>query len=162
MSAKIRPLADVDRRAREVLTRELGIVDTLRFLGQFRTGSGDYTSERGEWLGVIGPNGAGKTTLLRSAAHLVRYEGSIHIDGQPAAGLRRRALARLVAYVPQLPELPPGMSVAGRAPVRRARAVTGCRAPCGAGAERGRRPGDGSRARGLRLRVDPVSMWRTR
>lgn len=50
MSAVIRPIADVDRRAREILTRDLGIVDTLRFLGQFRTGSGDYTAERGTWL----------------------------------------------------------------------------------------------------------------
>ncbi len=66
----------------------------------------------GEWLGIIGPNGAGKTTLLRAAAHLVRYEGSVHLAGQPASGLRRRALARLVAYVPQLPELPPEMCVA--------------------------------------------------
>ena len=50
MSTVIRPIAEIDRRAREVLTRDLGIVDTLRFLGQFRTGSGDYTAERGEWL----------------------------------------------------------------------------------------------------------------
>lgn len=50
MSAVIRPLADVDRRAREILTRDLGVVDTLRFLGQFRAGSGDYTAERGKWL----------------------------------------------------------------------------------------------------------------
>lgn len=50
MSAVIRPIADIDRRAREVLTRDLGVVDTLRFLGQFRSGSGDYTGERGEWL----------------------------------------------------------------------------------------------------------------
>jgi hypothetical protein len=50
MSAIIRPIADIDRRAREILTRDLGIVDTLRFLGQFRSGSGDYTAERGEWL----------------------------------------------------------------------------------------------------------------
>jgi len=50
MSAVIRPIADVDRRAREILTRDLGIVDTLRFLGQFRAASGDYTAERGEWL----------------------------------------------------------------------------------------------------------------
>jgi len=43
-------LADIDRRAREILTRDLGIVDALRFLGQFRAGSGDYTAERGKWL----------------------------------------------------------------------------------------------------------------
>jgi hypothetical protein len=50
MSAVIRPIADVDRRAREILTRDLGVVDTLRFLGQFGAGSGDYTAERGKWL----------------------------------------------------------------------------------------------------------------
>lgn len=50
MSAVIRPIADVDRRAREILARDLGIVDALRFLGQFRAGSGDYTAERGAWL----------------------------------------------------------------------------------------------------------------
>jgi hypothetical protein len=50
MSTVIRPIADIDRRAREILIRDLGIVDTLRFLGQFRTGSGNYTTERGEWL----------------------------------------------------------------------------------------------------------------
>ncbi len=50
MSAVIRPIADIDRRARQILARDLGIVDTLRFLGQFRAGSGDYTAERREWL----------------------------------------------------------------------------------------------------------------
>jgi hypothetical protein len=33
MSAIIRPLAEIDRRAREVLIRELGVADTLWFLG---------------------------------------------------------------------------------------------------------------------------------
>ena len=66
----------------------------------------------GQWLGIIGPNGAGKTTLLRSIACLVPYGGAITIGGQPASGLRRRRLARLVAYVPQLPGLPPEMAVA--------------------------------------------------
>lgn len=53
MSTVIRPIADIDRQAREILTRDLGIVDTLRFLGQFRSGSGDYTAERGEWLDAL-------------------------------------------------------------------------------------------------------------
>ena len=66
---------------------------------------------RGEWLGLIGPNGAGKTTLLRAVARLVRYEGQITIGGKPTAGLTRRVLARLVAYVPQQPLLPPEMTV---------------------------------------------------
>jgi hypothetical protein len=28
----------------------MGVVDALRFLGQFQTGGGDYTKERGQWL----------------------------------------------------------------------------------------------------------------
>ena len=46
MSVTIRPLAEVSHRARRVLLRELGPVDAIRFLNQFRTGGGDYTSER--------------------------------------------------------------------------------------------------------------------
>jgi iron complex transport system ATP-binding protein len=64
----------------------------------------------GEWLGLIGPNGAGKTTLLQAAARQVRYRGRIEIGGRPATGMSRRALARLVAYVPQRPQLPPEMT----------------------------------------------------
>jgi iron complex transport system ATP-binding protein len=64
----------------------------------------------GQWLGVIGRNGTGKSTLLRAAARLVGHEGTITIGGQPTAGMGRRALARLIAYVPQLPELPPDMT----------------------------------------------------
>jgi hypothetical protein len=40
------PLVEVTRRAIEVLTRELGPADTVRFINQFTTGSGDYTAER--------------------------------------------------------------------------------------------------------------------
>jgi iron complex transport system ATP-binding protein len=65
----------------------------------------------GEWLGVIGPNGAGKTTLLNALARLLRCHGTVTICGRPAARLGRRDLARLVAYVPQRPQLPPDMTV---------------------------------------------------
>jgi len=50
MSATIRPLAEVNQKATEILVREMGVVDTQRFLSQFRVGSGDYTAERGQWL----------------------------------------------------------------------------------------------------------------
>jgi iron complex transport system ATP-binding protein len=65
----------------------------------------------GEWLCVIGPNGAGKTTLLQAVARQVRHDGRIEVCGQPTAGMSRRKLARLVAYVPQRPQLPPDMTV---------------------------------------------------
>ena len=68
--------------------------------------------EAGEWVTVIGPNGAGKSTLLRAVAGLVPRRGAVEIRGDDGAALGRRELARRVALVPQLPELPPGMTVA--------------------------------------------------
>jgi iron complex transport system ATP-binding protein len=67
--------------------------------------------EEGGWLGLIGPNGAGKTTLLRAVAGLVPYAGSIRIQGEEVAALGRRAAARRVAVVPQIPVIPPDTSV---------------------------------------------------
>src|SRR5262245_7440030 len=67
--------------------------------------------EAGEWVTVIGPNGAGKSTLLRAVGGLLPVTGSIDLFGTPGARLRRRDRARLVAYVPQAPVVPPGMSV---------------------------------------------------
>jgi iron complex transport system ATP-binding protein len=65
----------------------------------------------GEWLGLIGPNGAGKTTLLNAIARLLPYSGSVTVCDRPADRLSRRELARLIAYVPQRPLLPPDMTV---------------------------------------------------
>jgi iron complex transport system ATP-binding protein len=65
----------------------------------------------GGWLAVIGPNGAGKTTLLRATAGLVPYRGAILLGGADIRSLRLRERARLVAYVPQQPVLPPDMIV---------------------------------------------------
>jgi iron complex transport system ATP-binding protein len=67
--------------------------------------------DAGEWVGIIGPNGAGKTTLLRAVARLVPHDGVIEIDGATVSSMSPKALARLVAYVPQQPELPPDMTV---------------------------------------------------
>ncbi len=67
--------------------------------------------EAGEWVGLIGPNGAGKTTLLRAVARLVPHEGEITVDDEALSSLSPKRLARLVAYVPQQPELPPDMTV---------------------------------------------------
>ena len=48
MNLPTRPLADITHRALRLLTRELGAVDTARFLNQFGAGQGDYTAERDE------------------------------------------------------------------------------------------------------------------
>ena len=65
----------------------------------------------GEWVTIIGPNGAGKSTLLRAIGGLVPVTGQIRLHGVPLARLSRRERARLVATVPQNPEVPPGMAV---------------------------------------------------
>ncbi len=70
-----------------------------------------FTVAEGEWLGVIGPNGAGKSTLLRAVASLQKHIGTVRVDGTSLDGLSHRRLARLVAYVPQQPEKPAGMTV---------------------------------------------------
>jgi hypothetical protein len=46
MSVHIRPFSELTHLGTQALIRELGVVDALRFLSQFRTGSGNYTAER--------------------------------------------------------------------------------------------------------------------
>jgi hypothetical protein len=46
MNTRIRPIGEIDQCAREALVRELGIVDAIRFLNQFRSGRGNYTEDR--------------------------------------------------------------------------------------------------------------------
>ena len=44
-------MAEVTQNAIRVLCREIGLVDTIRFIGQFTMGYGDYTAERDELFG---------------------------------------------------------------------------------------------------------------
>ncbi len=62
----------------------------------------------GAWLCLVGPNGAGKTTLLRALLGMLPYSGSLTIDGVERHG----DADRNVAFVPQRPETPAGMTVA--------------------------------------------------
>lgn len=61
----------------------------------------------GAWTCLIGPNGAGKTTLLRALLGVLAYSGSIRVHG-----VERRGDAGLnVAFIPQRPEVPAGMTI---------------------------------------------------
>jgi iron complex transport system permease protein len=56
----------------------------------------------GAIVGLLGPNGSGKTTLLRlMSGTLAPRQGRIALDAGPIDRLSRRALARLIAVVPQ-------------------------------------------------------------
>ena len=71
----------------------------------------DLSIAAGEWVTIIGPNGAGKSTLLRAVGGLVPFRGEVWLHGTPVARLSRRERARLIATVPQNPEIPAGMAV---------------------------------------------------
>jgi hypothetical protein len=53
MNTQTRPVSEISRRATHILFKEMGVVDTIRFLNQFSVGRGDYTKERDNWLGNI-------------------------------------------------------------------------------------------------------------
>lgn len=55
----------------------------------------------GSRTALIGPNGSGKSTLVRVLMGMLNAEGEVRCDGEPADG-NRRALARRIAYVPQI------------------------------------------------------------
>lgn len=67
----------------------------------------------GTWHSVIGPNGAGKTTLVETLAGVRKpSSGSVSVRGADIHRLREQARARQLAFVPQHPTVPSGMSVA--------------------------------------------------
>jgi iron complex transport system ATP-binding protein len=68
------------------------------------------TVEPGGWLAIIGPNGSGKSTLLRSILGFHAHEGLVRVDGVPTTGMHRRDRARCLAYAPQTPVLPDGVT----------------------------------------------------
>jgi len=42
----MQPISEINQQAIDVLIKDIGIVDTIRFLNQFRVGTGNYTEER--------------------------------------------------------------------------------------------------------------------
>ena len=46
MNIQTKPLNEITRQAIDLLSKEMGIVDTVRFINQFTTGYGNYTEER--------------------------------------------------------------------------------------------------------------------
>jgi iron complex transport system ATP-binding protein len=60
------------------------------------------TVRTGEMVALLGANGSGKTTLLRLLLGLLAPDqGRVLLDDRPISSLRRREVARRIAYVPQ-------------------------------------------------------------
>ncbi|HYN95906.1 MAG TPA: ABC transporter ATP-binding protein [Pilimelia sp.] len=68
----------------------------------------------GRVVAIVGPNGCGKSTLLRAVARLHRpAAGRVTVGGDDVWRLRPRAAARRLALLPQAPQAPEGITVAG-------------------------------------------------
>ena len=51
MDVVTKPLAEITQDALRILYKEMGIVNTLRFVNQFTVGYGNYTEEREQLFG---------------------------------------------------------------------------------------------------------------
>ena len=74
MMLETKPLNQLTQEAIQILYREIGVVNTVRFLNQFTAGYGDYTAEREELFADL--------TLENIVTDIKREQGE---SGEPQA-----------------------------------------------------------------------------
>lgn len=85
---------------------------TLGYGSRTIVDSADLAVAGGERLAVVGPNGAGKSTLLRALTGVLPPRaGSVRLCGDPIESVHRQAVARTIAVVPELTDVPFAMPV---------------------------------------------------
>ena len=68
--------------------------------------------ERGTRTALVGPNGSGKSTALKTLARLIApLAGSVYLNGQDINRLPTRHVARQMAILPQVHEVPAELTV---------------------------------------------------
>ena len=64
-----------------------------------------FKIDKAEIIGIVGPNGSGKSTLLKNLDGILKpRDGIINIENQDQKEMRRREIAKKIAYVPQREE----------------------------------------------------------
>ncbi|MGK5631984.1 ABC transporter ATP-binding protein [Streptomyces sp. URMC 123] len=92
------------------------VVEQVRagYPGHLAVAGVDLTVPAGRVVAIVGPNGCGKSTLLRTVARLHRPEsGSVRVGGADIWELKQRQAAHRIALLPQAPEAPEAVTVAG-------------------------------------------------
>lgn len=87
----------------------LEVINLSKKYGKFLAVDGVSFSVPDAAVGILlGPNGAGKSTVIKSIAGLVKYDGQIRVQGQPA---RETDAKKLFAYVPEIPNMYEALTV---------------------------------------------------
>lgn len=106
MMTKERPLAGRSAAPERPAALEVAGV-SLGYGGRQVVDGASFAVRSSELVGIVGPNGSGKSTLLKGIAGTLDLRaGSVSVDGASTRKLSRGALARVLAVVPQSPNLP--------------------------------------------------------
>lgn len=71
-----------------------------------------FAVNKGSFLGILGPNGAGKTTLFRSLTKIIKpMKGKIVFQGKDISDLSAKDLAKEIAVLPQILDVPFAFSI---------------------------------------------------
>ncbi|GMO55396.1 MAG: ABC transporter ATP-binding protein [Termitinemataceae bacterium] len=63
------------------------------------------TVPEGKIFCVSGPNGCGKSTLLKTIAHILKYCGSIKLNGKEIASNKRKTIAKQIGMLSQISQI---------------------------------------------------------
>ncbi|CAM5265592.1 Vitamin B12 import ATP-binding protein BtuD [Streptomyces cyaneofuscatus] len=87
---------------------------TAGYAGHTAVDRVDLTVESGQVVAIVGPNGCGKSTLLRCVARLHQpRSGKVFAGDADVWQLRQRDAAHRIALLPQAPQAPEAVTVAG-------------------------------------------------